>query len=441
MHYFNEDVSRCFSEQAKVFSKELNLPLNAGREVWARIHGCDNAHEALQKIKNDDPVFCESVIASLRTLGRFPRDSFVEKFSPYFRRGEGSELNHDGLKDIGQGKVEQAALRAKGIPRRWSIGLNESRLIDEENGHQGLLSYQLVNQGGIYLSVEGKGVDRLFGLFQKTSNYRRQRRVKGVFLGFPEWINNDNFIHNIRSEKVFDVWTLQELELLFKKQLVPRGKNDSEASMWADRAYVAAKSILGLISIACEDLRIHEISSRFNLDAVLEMREKVVQDGRETDPKSAKIIERVTQFLWSLPGFTEEDCALENLNPECYKQFGFLSMQLTSFIDALTEDNSIQASNLFPDMAIPSRKELVDEYFEKLNETLKSLPDYSFAFVDIRKDGMSKEVVERIIEACRKRRIYAIWCGGASVEEQEVMQNFYEDLFEITEGSFLRPYF
>lgn len=445
MHFFEEDVSRCFSEQAKIVAAELNIPLNVAREFWARVHGCENAHEATQKIKKQCWSFGESVIASKRTLGRFPHNPFIDSYFPLLFRKSCDMYPGPTIDGIDPALVARAALKAKGIPRRLSADLPPEAILDLTDSASKEFAYNLEKQGGARLATEEDRMHLIVLFCKSLKRYMRQRRVRGVLLGFQDRMSTDDLVHNTSVRKVFDIWSVSELIAIFNRQ-VRRDKNGGEASFWEDRAALGATAILGLIAIARPDATLEELGGHFQFDRMVKLRDEVKKNaGLAGDPETVRVVNRLDLFLESLPGFHEEDWARQSVSSEVYNQYGFLSMQFTSCLSSFAEENDLEKSNLFPDMAIPRSKDQYKAYFGRLRRILKVLPDYSIAFIDGRRLGgdesQSKEIVEQVVQICKDHRVYAIWCGNGSDSEQEPLEPFYDELFEVTPDLQLRPFF
>ena len=440
MHFFQEDALRCFSEQTKIFAKELNIPLNAGREAWARIHGCENAHEAVQRMKKGEAAFCESVIACKRTLGRFPGQNLPGLYPDYFQKSFRDERQF--VKGLEPKVVLDAALKAKGIPRRWSSAVKIAPLFDGDANSGVEFLDDLTCNGSLYVAAEDNGCKTVMSLYDASKDYRRQRRVRGVLLGFPEAASSNNFAVKLLSEEIFSSWSVPEIVRMFEGQIL--GKN-RQAEVWEYRCLAAVKAVVGFLSIVNPRATFCDLKESFKLDSLIALRNRHKEQDIAQKDSFKKAIGKLDDFLLSMPGCYEEDLELGLVGIEAVKHFQFLSMQIAELLIDLTMDVDIDSVNLFPDLGLPRSERPTDEFLRQVSDVVKDLPNYSLVFIDIRRinersmEGIS--IIKRIRELCRDNRAYAIWCGTGSDKEQSAMSGVCDEIFEVGDQGELRPFF
>ena len=113
--------------------------------------------------------------------------------------------------------------------------------------------------------------------------------------------------------------------------LMRAGGGDNE--MWKGRT---SEMLNGLLTALCVmrdrdeiNLSISTIRDYFPLDKLIELVQRTDLPATATEP--------LKKFLNELPGFRPEDLVTGNIHPDCYKQFTFLTMQLSEVMGVLGE--------------------------------------------------------------------------------------------------------
>lgn len=107
----------------------------------------------------------------------------------------------------------------------------------------------------------------------------------------------------------------------------------SEGQMWKGRASAMLKGLLNTLVYMRDsgeiNLSVGKLREYMPLDQILKLY------NRKDLPETA--VASLHSYLFELPGFTAEDAQSGELNPEAYKQHGFLQMQLTETLSDLSD--------------------------------------------------------------------------------------------------------
>ncbi len=193
------------------------------------------------------------------------------------------------------------------------------------------LFYQALLLGSGVMYVDGKGDTTVFGLV--FSLVRRLGREDDLLL-----INYLTGSKNPNAEKdgsrlsnttnPFAYGPAEQLRSLIVSLMRDSGGDD----MWKGRAsalLVAVLHVLCYLRDAGElNMDIGKIREYLPLDRVLELTQ------RDDIPEYA--LNQLKKYLYDLPGYSEEDALSGSLNPKCYEQHGYLTMQLTEVMSELS---------------------------------------------------------------------------------------------------------
>lgn len=199
------------------------------------------------------------------------------------------------------------------------------------------LLYQALLTGTGCMYVDGKGDNTVFWL--TYSFCRRTDRIEDLLV--INYLTGGKSMQNRKLGVKYDdkrisnttnplsQGTAEQLRSLLVGLMRDSG---GEGEMWKGRSSSMLKSLLETLVYMRDNgeinLDIDCVRHYMVLDRILELTQ------REDLPEFAKLA--LKAYLLELPGFTEEDAALNNINPECYKQHNFLTMQLTEIMSDLS---------------------------------------------------------------------------------------------------------
>ena len=199
------------------------------------------------------------------------------------------------------------------------------------------LLYQALLTGTGCMYVDGKGDNTVFWL--TYSFCRRTDRIEDLLV--INYLTGGKSMHNKKLGVKYDdkrisnttnplsQGTAEQLRSLLVGLMRDSG---GEGEMWKGRSSSMLKALLETLVYMRDtgeiNLDIDCVRHYMVLDRILELTQ------REDLPEFAKLA--LKAYLLELPGFTEEDAALNNINPECYKQHNFLTMQLTEIMSDLS---------------------------------------------------------------------------------------------------------
>ena len=199
------------------------------------------------------------------------------------------------------------------------------------------LLYQALLTGTGCMYVDGKGDNTVFWL--TYSFCRRADRIDDLLV--INYLTGGKSMQNKKLGVKYDdkrisnttnplsQGTAEQLRSLLVGLMRDSG---GEGEMWKGRSSSMLKALLeplvfmrdnGEINLDIECVRKYMV-----LDRLLELTQ------RDDLPEFSKL--SLKAYLFELQGFTEEDAALNNINPECYKQHNFLTMQLTEIMSDLS---------------------------------------------------------------------------------------------------------
>lgn len=199
------------------------------------------------------------------------------------------------------------------------------------------LLYQALLTGTGCMYVDGKGDNTVFWL--TYSFCRRTDRIEDLLV--INYLTGGKSMQNKKMGVKYDdkrisnttnplsQGTAEQLRSLLVGLMRDSG---GEGEMWKGRSSSMLKSLLETLVYMRDNgeinLDIDCVRHYMVLDRILELTQ------REDLPEFAKLA--LKAYLLELPGFTEEDAALNSINPECYKQHNFLTMQLTEIMSDLS---------------------------------------------------------------------------------------------------------
>lgn len=199
------------------------------------------------------------------------------------------------------------------------------------------LLYQALLTGTGCMYVDGKGDNTVFWL--TYSFCRRTDRIDDLLV--INYLTGGKSMQNKKLGVKYDdkrisnttnplsQGTAEQLRSLLVGLMRDSG---GEGEMWKGRSSSMLKSLLETLVFMRDNgeinLDIDCVRHYMVLDRILELTQ------RDDLPEFSKL--SLKAYLLELPGFTEEDAALNNINPECYKQHNFLTMQLTEIMSDLS---------------------------------------------------------------------------------------------------------
>lgn len=199
------------------------------------------------------------------------------------------------------------------------------------------LLYQALLSGTGCMYVDGKGDNTVFWL--TYSFCRRADRIDDLLV--INYLTGGKSMQNKKLGVKYDdkrisnttnplsQGTAEQLRSLLVGLMRDSG---GEGEMWKGRSSSMLKSLLETLVFMRDNgeinLDIDCVRHYMVLDRILELTQ------RDDLPEFSKL--SLKAYLLELPGFTEEDAALNNINPECYKQHNFLTMQLTEIMSDLS---------------------------------------------------------------------------------------------------------
>lgn len=190
------------------------------------------------------------------------------------------------------------------------------------------LFYQVAMYGGGCIYVDGKGDNTVWWLFYSMA--RKVGREEDVLLmsyltgggsaGSKRRISN--------TCNPFTMGNANQLASIVVGLMRDGGGDD----MWKGRAIAMLKSLMHALVDKRDrneiELNIEEIRNHMSLDKIM----AIAQDDKLEEEASKNIM----HYLEELPGFRVDDMHAGKLNAECYKQHGFLQMQLTEVMGDLS---------------------------------------------------------------------------------------------------------
>jgi len=198
--------------------------------------------------------------------------------------------------------------------------------------------YQAMLSGSGAMYTDGKGDNTVWWLVYSFA--RRTDRIDDLLLinyltggsnhslkGTKEGKKSDHRISNTTNP--LSQGTAEQLRSLLVGLMRESG---GEGEMWKGRSSSMLKALLETLTVLRDEgeinLDVDTVRHYMVLDRILELTE------RDDLPELAII--SLKKYLLELPGFTEEDADAGVLNPECYKQHNFLTMQLTEVMSDLS---------------------------------------------------------------------------------------------------------
>lgn len=199
------------------------------------------------------------------------------------------------------------------------------------------LVYQTILTGAGCMYVDGKGDTTVFWLL--FSLCRRVGReddllVVNYLTGGDSKTGKEegNFERISNTSNLLAHGSAEQLRSLLVGLMREAG---GDGAMWKGRASAFMKGLLNVMVYLRDTgeltLSVDSLPDYMPLDRVIELFQ------REDIPQSTRL--SLHRYLGQLPGFNEEDVAQEGgqLNPEAYKQHGFILMQLTEVISDLSD--------------------------------------------------------------------------------------------------------
>lgn len=188
--------------------------------------------------------------------------------------------------------------------------------------------YQVAMYGGGCIYVDGKGDNTVWWLFYSMA--RKVGREEDVLL--MSYLTGGGKITGTRrisnTCNPFTTGNANQLASIVVGLMRDGGGDD----MWKGRAVAMLKSLMHALCDKRDrneiELSIEEIRSHMTLDKII----AIAQD-EGLEPEATKSI---MHYLEELPGFRMDDMFAGKLNAECYKQHGFLQMQLTEVMGDLS---------------------------------------------------------------------------------------------------------
>jgi intracellular multiplication protein IcmO len=199
------------------------------------------------------------------------------------------------------------------------------------------LMYQAMLMGAGAMYVDGKADNTVFWLLYSLA--RRLGREDDIlvinYLTGGETISNDKgeekvFKRISNTSNLLAHGSSEQLRSLLVGLMREAG---GDGAMWKGRASAMLKGLLNALVYLRDageiNLDVEKLREYMPLERILEL------FGRRDLPDSAKV--SIHRYLNELPGFTEQSAMEGNLNPEAYKQHGFLLMQLTEVLSDLSD--------------------------------------------------------------------------------------------------------
>lgn len=200
------------------------------------------------------------------------------------------------------------------------------------------LLYQAMLSGSGAMYTDGKGDNTVWWLVYSFA--RRTDRIDDLLLiNYLTGGNNQSLKTNKSGKKPdhrisnttnpLAQGTAEQLRSLLVGLMRESG---GEGEMWKGRSSSMLKALLETLTVLRDEgeinLDVETVRHYMVLDRILELTQR--EDLPELTVLSLK------KYLLELPGFTEEDADVGVLNPECYKQHNFLTMQLTEVMSDLS---------------------------------------------------------------------------------------------------------
>lgn len=200
------------------------------------------------------------------------------------------------------------------------------------------LMYQAMLMGAGAMYVDGKGDNTVFWLLYSMA--RRLGReddllvinylTGGDSISAQKKGSKDNFSRISNTSNLLAHGSAEQLRSLLVGLMREAG---GDGAMWKGRASAMLKGLLNALVYMRDsgeiNLDVDTLRQYMPLEEILEL------FGRRDFPDSARI--SIHRYLHELPGFTEQSALEGNLNPEAYKQHGFLLMQLTEVLSDLSD--------------------------------------------------------------------------------------------------------
>lgn len=188
--------------------------------------------------------------------------------------------------------------------------------------------YQVAMYGGGCIYVDGKGDNTVWWLFYSMA--RKVGREEDVLL--MNYLTGGGKIDpSRRISNTCNPFTLGNANQL-ASIVVGLMRDGGGDDMWKGRAIAMLKSLMHALCDKRDrneiELSIEEIRNHMTLDKII----TIAQD-ETLEEEAAKSI---MHYLEELPGFKMDDMFAGKLNAECYKQHGFLQMQLTEVMGDLS---------------------------------------------------------------------------------------------------------
>lgn len=188
--------------------------------------------------------------------------------------------------------------------------------------------YQVAMYGGGCIYVDGKGDNTVWWLFYSMA--RKVGREEDVllmnYLTGGGKIDPSKRISNTCNP--FTTGNANQLASIVVGLMRDGGGDD----MWKGRAVAMLKSLMHALCDKRDrneiELSIEEIRNHMTLDKIITVAQ---DDGLEQEARKS-----IMHYLEELPGFRMDDMFAGKLNAECYKQHGFLQMQLTEVMGDLS---------------------------------------------------------------------------------------------------------
>jgi intracellular multiplication protein IcmO len=200
------------------------------------------------------------------------------------------------------------------------------------------LLYQSMISGSGAMYTDGKGDNSVWWLVYSFA--RRTDRIDDLLLiNYLTGGNNQSLNKNKSGKKPdhrisnttnpLSQGTAEQLRSLLVGLMRESG---GEGEMWKGRSSSMLKALLETLTVLRDEgeinLDVEAVRDFMVLDRILELTQR--------DDLPELTIISLKKYLLELPGFTEEDADVGVLNPECYKQHNFLTMQLTEVMSDLS---------------------------------------------------------------------------------------------------------
>lgn len=193
------------------------------------------------------------------------------------------------------------------------------------------LFYQALLMGSGVMYVDGKGDTTVFGLV--FSLVRRLGREDDLLLinyltGSKNPMAKSDGSRLSNTTNPFAYGPAEQLRSLIVSLMRDGGGDD----MWKGRASALLMAVLHVLCYLRDtgeiNMDIGKIREYLPLDRVLDLTQ------RDDLPEYA--INQLRKYLSDLPGYSDEDALSGSLNPKCYEQHGYLTMQLTEVMSDLS---------------------------------------------------------------------------------------------------------